>query len=98
MPPIKCKGSETAAPVTVSPSDALTASVPELAFTLTVCCAIKAAPDAEKVKVPVTLGVRDRDAGETVTPVGKVAGLTDTVPVKPFCAVTETWTAWLAPP
>jgi hypothetical protein len=32
----------------VSPSDALTASVPELAFTLTVCCAIKAALDAEK--------------------------------------------------
>ena len=69
----------------------LTASVPELAFTFSVCCAITAVLDAEKVKVPGTPGVSDRDVGEQVAPVGNAAVLTDTVPVKPFCAVTETW-------
>ena len=69
----------------------LTASVPELAFTFSVCCEITAVLDAEKVKVPGTPGVSDRDVGEQVAPVGNAAVLTDTVPVKPFCAVTETW-------
>ena len=70
----------------------LTASVPELAFTFSVCCAINAVLDAENVKLPGTPGVSDRDVGEQVTPVGNVAVLKDTVPVKPFCAVTEAWT------
>jgi hypothetical protein len=52
--------------------------------------AIPAVLDAVKVKVPGTPEVRERDAGETVTPMGKPVAVTETEPVKVPCAVIET--------
>ena len=74
------------------------ASVPEVASTLTDCCAIPAVLEADKVKVAGELGVMESVVGETVTPPGNEAAVTETDPVKPFCAAAETCTDWLAPP
>ena len=41
---------------------------------------------------------RVSDDGETVTPAGRLLVVTDTEPVKPLLAFTETCTFWKAPP
>jgi hypothetical protein len=54
--------------------------------------------EATSVKVPATPGVRERDEGEDVTPVGKPLAVTETEPAKPPCALTKTCTFCEVPP
>lgn len=60
--------------------------------------AILADWEAEKVKVPETPDVRERDEGETVIPAGKPGVDTVTVSLKPLGAETEICTVCAAPP
>jgi hypothetical protein len=70
---------------------------PETASTEAEACATGAELEAERIKVAGVPGTTVREAGVAVTPVGRPLTETETEPVKPFCAVTETCIVWDPP-
>ncbi len=78
-------------------SAVLTVKAPEAALTVADAWAAAAELEAVRVRDPGVLGVKDRAAGDAVTPAGSPVTVTETEPVKPLCPATETWIVWTSP-
>ncbi len=87
-----------AAAATVRARLAAWLSAPEVPVKTTVLLPAGAVLPAVRVMFWGVPGVSDRVEGLAVTPVGNPVRATLTVPVKPFNAVAETWTAWPVAP
>src|SRR5258708_2122887 len=93
------KGKGTAGTdLTVMLNGALADRTPEIPWTDPEAWPAVAEAVAEKVRVPGAPGEIKSGEGETVTPLDKPDAVTETGPVKPLCATTDTFTVWVAPP